>query len=213
MIKLIINHYESTLIISNKLLPLPHIIYGEFAMSGNKTSFDLGYKIIHWLMAVLVLLMFFAIIGFEQAVTNDERIEMLMGHSSLGTIISLFVVIRIYKRFIKKDAVPVQNINKIARQISRIVQYAIYSLLVLIPLSGYLTANFHELPIMVFGQFNINGGRAFNQDLFESLRSIHQAGIYSLMGLLVLHIGAALFHGLVKRDEVLGSMTRFKKIT
>lgn len=180
-------------------------------MSANQKQFDLGYKIIHWLMAVLVLLMFFAVIGFEQAVTKEERMEMLLGHSSMGTLISLFVVIRIYKRFIKKDAVPVQNISKVMRQISWAVHYAIYFLLVLIPISGYLTANAHELPVMLFGNFNINGGLEFNQNLFESLRAIHQVGIYLLMGLLVLHVSAVLIHGVVFRDGVLGSMTRYKQ--
>lgn len=180
-------------------------------MSTNRKSFDLGYKIIHWLMAALVLLMFFGIIGFAQAVTDEERMEMLVGHSSLGTLISIFIIIRIYKRFIKKDAVPAQNISNIQRQASFAVHYAIYFLLVLIPVSGYLAASFHELPVMVFGNFNVNGGREFNQTLFENLRAIHQLGIFSLMGLLVLHIGAALLHGIVRRDGVLGSMTRFKK--
>ncbi len=182
-------------------------------MPTNRKSFDLGYKIIHWLMAALVILMFFGIIGFAQAITDEERMSMLLGHSSIGTLISIFVIIRIYKRFIKKDAVPSQNLSKIQRQASLTVQYAIYFLLVLIPFSGYLAANFHELPVMVFGYFNINGSREFNQNLFKNLRSIHQSGIYSLMGLLALHIGAALLHGIIIRDSVLGSMTRFKKPT
>jgi len=182
-------------------------------MSTNRKSFSLGYKIIHWLMAALVILMFFGIVGFAQAITDEERMEMLVGHSSIGTIISIFVIIRIHKRFIKKDAVPDQNIGKIQRKVSITVQYAIYFLLVLIPFSGYLAANFHELPVMVFGNFNINGGREFNPTIFENLKSIHQLGIYSLMGLLVLHIGAALLHGIVIGDGVLGSMTRFKKTT
>jgi len=180
-------------------------------MSTNRKSFDLGYKIIHWLMATLVLLMFFGIVGFAQAITDEDRMAMLVGHSSMGTLISTFVIIRLYKRFIKKDAMPDQNISKVQRQASRMVQYGIYFLLVLIPFSGYLAANFHEFPVMVFANFNINGGREFDQGIFENLRSIHQLGIYSLMGLLILHIVAALFHGIVMRDGVLGSMTRFKK--
>jgi len=182
-------------------------------MSTNRKSFGLGYKIIHWLMAALVLLMFFGVIGFAQAITDEERMEMLVGHSSIGTLISIFVIIRLYKRFIKKDVVPEQNISKIQGKVSLAVQYSIYFLLVLIPFSGYFSANFHELPVMVFGNFNINGGREFNQNLFDNLKTIHQFGIYSLMGLLVLHIGAALFHGFVLRDGVLGSMTRFKQPT
>ncbi len=208
---MLIIYYEETLIISNVLLSLPQNYYGEVTMSINRKSFDLGYKIIHWLMAALVLLMFFGIVGFAQAITDEERMEMLVGHSSIGTLISIFVIIRIYKRFIRKDAVPDQKISKIQRKASLAVQYAIYFLLVFIPFSGYLSASFHELPVMVFGNININYGREFNQNLFESLRVIHQLGIYSLMGLLILHIGAALLHGIVMRDGVLGSMTRFKK--
>jgi cytochrome b561 len=180
--------------------------------TNSNQSFDLGYKIIHWAMAVLVLLMFFGLIGFAAATTEAERMEMLVGHSSMGTLISIFVLIRLYKRFIKKDAIPVQNISASQRFASHAVQYAIYFLLVLIPMSGYLTANFHELPVMVFGSFDINGGREFNQALFDNLKTVHQTGIFSLMGLLVMHIGAALFHGIIKRDGVLGSMTRFKKV-
>jgi len=197
--------------ISNLLLSLPQNFHGESIMSTNRKSFSLGYKIIHWLMAALVLLMFFGIVGFAQAITDEDRMGMLVGHSSMGTLISIFVIIRIYKRFIRKDEVPEQKVSKIQRKISLSVQYGIYFLLVFIPFSGYLAANFHELPVMVFGNFNINGGGEFKQNLFENLRFIHQFCIYSLMGLLVLHIGAALLHGIVIRDGVLGSMTRFKK--
>lgn len=175
------------------------------------TKFDLGYKILHWVMAALVLLMFFGIVGFGQAVTVDERTQMLLGHSSMGTIIAILICIRIFKRFIKKDPVPEQNISAMQRKVSTIVQYAIYALLVWIPTTGYITANFHELPVMLFGNFNLNGGRVYDAQLFATLKTFHQAGIYSLMGLLAMHIGAALMHGIIKRDGVMGSMTYSKK--
>lgn len=174
-------------------------------------KFDTGYKILHWLMAVLVLLMFMAKFGFEQATTEAERLEMLLGHSSIGTVIAVLALIRIYKRFIKKDAVPSQRITRLSKTLSRITQYSMYFLLVYIPLTGYLSANFHDLPVMLFANFDINGGREYDEVLFGNIKSAHQLGISLLLGLLVLHIVAALFHGLIKRDGVMTSMVGFKK--
>ena len=179
----------------------------------HQKGFDKGYKWLHWSMAALILLMFFALIGFAEGITTQERMEMLVGHSSLGTIISVLLIIRVFKRFIKKDAQPVQMINKWQLLVSKAVQLGLYACMIIVPVSGYLSARFHELPVMVFGSFNINQGSqvAYNMETFLSFRNIHEGAISVLMALLVLHIGAAFYHKLVKKDSVLASMTRFKK--
>lgn len=177
----------------------------------NQTSvqakhFDRGYRILHWVMAVLIFLMFFALQGFANVSTEEEHLTMLIGHSSMGTIISMLILTRIFKRFIKRDPVPEQPISALQRRAATSVQYALYALMVWVPVSGYLTARFHELPVMAFGAININAGH--NAELFELLRTLHAGGIRLLMLLLLLHIGAALFHVAVKRDGVMRSMLR-----
>ncbi len=174
------------------------------------TAFDKGYKWLHWSMAFLVMLMLFALMGFADAVTTQERLEMLTGHSSIGTIISILLIARVFKRFIMRDPRPVQNTALWQRRAAKTVQAGLYFCMIFVPVTGYLSARFHELPVKVFGVLDINQGTqlAYNADTFQMIRLAHEWGIKLIMLLLVLHIGAALYHKFIKKDLVLASMTR-----
>jgi cytochrome b561 len=171
--------------------------------------FDKGYKWLHWSMAFLMMLMLFALVAFSQPMTTEESMAMLTGHSSIGTIITVLMLVRVTKRFVKRDPRPEQDITRWQQMASKTVQLSLYFCMIFIPLTGYLTARFHELPVMAFGSFNLNSGH--DEAAFELLRSIHAFGIRLFMVLLVLHIGAVFYHRLIKKDGVLASMTRSRK--
>ena len=180
-----------------------------------KTSnYDLGYRILHWLMAVLILLMLVAVVGFASVTNNQEHMEMLMGHSSLGILVSIFLLIRLFKRFVKKSPMPEHDLPELQKRLSKLVQYGLYALMIWIPVTGYLTARFHELPVMAYGSFNLssisNGAGVYSAELFDALRLGHEIGTKLIMLLLVMHIGAAFYHKLVKKDQVMKSMTGSK---
>lgn len=86
---------------------------------------------------------------------------------------------------------------------------ALYLCLIMIPLTGYLTANLHQLPVMAFTLFNLSqaSGANFNEANFLFMRGVHETFINGLIALLVIHIGAALFHKFIKKDTVMSSMT------
>lgn len=175
-------------------------------------SFDKGYKWLHWSMAVLVMLMLLATFGFAGVQNIDEHKEMLIGHSSLGTLITLLIILRVRKRFIKRDPTPKQDILRWQQLASRTVQLGLYFFMVFVPLTGYLTASYHELPVMVFGSFDLSQAAQLGYDPegFDMLRQAHEFGTRMIMLLLVLHIGAAIYHRMIKKDAVLASMTRVK---
>ncbi len=176
-------------------------------------SYDKGYKWLHWLMAALVGLMFFALLGFNETMTDGERSEMLIGHSSLGIIISLLMVLRVFKRFVKRDPRPKHVLRPWQAFMSKAVQLGLYASLIFVPLSGFLTAQQHALAVKAFGVLHINQelGQDYEEATFMFLRQAHEWGIQALMVLLVLHISAALYHRWVQKDQVLGSMTKLKK--
>lgn len=173
------------------------------------THYDLAYRILHWVLAALIFLMFFAILGFASVTTEEEHLTMLIGHSSMGTIISMLIVMRVLKRFVKRDPTPKLDLPKSQHLAARTVQYGLYFMMLWVPVTGYLTARVHELPVMAFGSINYNV--MHNEASFELLRQLHAGGIRVMMLLLVLHVGAALFHKFVKKDGVMASMTRGAK--
>lgn len=167
-------------------------------------SYTWSYKLLHWLMAALITLMFFAFWGFELAQTNADKMEMLVGHSSLGTIISLLLLFRLSKLFIFKQPRPDHQLTERYSKAAKISHYLMYLLMAVVPLSGYLTANFHQLPVMAFASFSLNG--TADEAMFSTLRTIHSTSIKLFIALIVLHVGVALFHKLILKDQVMYSM-------
>lgn len=170
------------------------------------TSYDKSYKWLHWLMATLVMLMFLATFGFAQANTDAERMEMLMGHSSIGSVIFLLFVIRFSKRFLFKSPRPKHDLAPLTKICAKVGHLTLYLLLFFVPVTGYLSAKAHELPVYWFGQVNLATLTGYEQSSFEMIRNLHQSSVQILMVVVVLHIAAAVIHGLVKKDGVFGSM-------
>lgn len=173
------------------------------------TQYDLGYRVLHWLMAAMILLMFMAGMGFANAVTEQEHMTMLIGHSSIGTVMSLLLIIRITKRFVVRSKRPVHELPQRQKAMAKSVQLGLYLCMVVIPVSGYLTANLHTLPVMLFGVFQLNSNNGvLSESAFQQMRVIHESAILCLSVLLILHIGGALYHKFIKKDKVMNSMTR-----
>lgn len=170
------------------------------------SQYDKGYKWLHWLMTILVLLMFMATFGFAQATTDAAKVEMLMGHSTIGSLIFILFFIRFSKRFIFKSARPTQDLTAVTSIVAKVGHLALYALLFYVPITGYIVARVHELPVLWLGQVNLATLTGYNSNHFETIRSFHEFGVKALMILVAFHIGAAVFHGLVKKDGVFSSM-------
>ena len=167
-------------------------------------SFSWSYKLLHWLMATLILIMFLALQGFSPEMSDADRTMMLIGHSSIGTVITMLLLIRISKRFILKHNRPALHTGSKQAMAAKLTHYCLYLLMVLVPLTGFITAYFHELPVQLFGSVLLNGSE--NIEAFTKLRLVHSTFVITLMGLVIMHITAALIHKLILRDNVLSSM-------
>jgi len=155
-------------------------------------------------MATLILIMFLALQGFSPDMSNADRSMMLIGHSSIGTVITMLLLMRISKRFIFKHKRPSLNTGSKQATAAKLTHYCLYLLMVLVPLTGFLTAYFHELPVQLFGSILLNGSE--NIEAFTKLRLVHSTFVITLMVLVAMHITAALIHKYILRDNVLSSM-------
>lgn len=166
-------------------------------------QYDKGYKWLHWVTACLVILMFMATFGFAQATTDPAKIEMLMGHSTIGSLVFMLFVIRFFKRFVFKSPHPEVESHK---TVATIGHTTLYLLLLYVPVTGYLTARAHELPVYWFGKVNLSNLNDGHNANFELLRNFHELGVKALMVMVLIHVAAAVHHGLIKKDGVFGSM-------
>lgn len=169
--------------------------------------YTLPFRLIHWGMALLVLTMLVFGQKFAGEMPEAERVFSLMGHSSLGALLIGLLLVRLIMRSTGRSGRPDHNITAWQKVASRAVQLGLYALLILLPLTGILTARAHALPVTPFGLFSISTP---DPARYEAIRFWHMLGTKLMMALLVLHIGAALMHRLVLRDGVMQSMSLFR---
>jgi cytochrome b561 len=75
-----------------------------------------------------------------------------------------------------------------------------------LPLVGWSMLSAGGYPIVVWGAIHLPPILAHNAPFFALLRSTHTLLASLLFAVFLGHLGAALFHALIRRDEVLKSM-------
>lgn len=165
-------------------------------------------KIIHWLMAIAIMLDLFIAQKFGNPMEFADRLESRVDHASLGTIVTVFFIVRIALR-VKYGAPPLPDVMpQWQQQLAHIAHLALYVLIGALLLTGVATAMNAANPIALFGQFDITLGQ-INENRFDAIRWFHDLATEAIIVLIGLHVIAALYHGLVKRDGTTGRMMKF----
>ena len=79
-------------------------------------------------------------------------------------------------------------------------------MLLAMPIVGYLANSTFGAPTPFFGLFNIPPIVGKNEALSTLLFTVHRWAGWLLIALVLMHIGAALYHHFIRRDDVLKRM-------
>src|SRR3979490_895862 len=170
-----------------------------------KTSFPAASRLLHWIMAPMIVAMLF--IGVGMAATVSARYDLLVSiHRPLGIAIFVLCVIRIVNRFVNPppelpDTLP--SLQRFAAKASHIVLYA---LMLIMPLVGWGMLSAARYPIVLYGPLRLPPILPHDLALYAWLRAFHPGPAYLLFATFLVHFAAALYHGLIRRDGVFGTM-------
>ncbi len=156
---------------------------------------------LHWLMALLILSMLF--IGVSMISDLSPRHSLLVNvHKLIGLALLVLVVVRIGVRvFVGSPALP-GDLPAAQRWAAKASHLVLYGMMLAMPLLGWgmLSAGGYPLPLQL--------PALLPQDIrvYALLRQAHGWLAYLLFATVLLHLAAALVHGLIRRDGVLRSM-------
>jgi len=163
--------------------------------SGEQPRFPLLMRILHWLMAAMVLSMLF--IGMAMV-------------SSLGILILLLVVIRFINRKLSKLPPFPPTMSRAERRIAHISEIMLYTLMFSLPLVGWAMLSAGDYPIVMVGPIHLPQILPANPALFAVLRMTHTILAYLLLLTFLGHLSAVLLHTLVLQDGLLRRMWVWK---
>ncbi|MGF6772274.1 cytochrome b561 [Paraburkholderia sp. GAS199] len=175
-------------------------------MSIQTTGFPATSRILHWLMAVLILAMLF--IGVGMAASNTGQYSTLVSiHKPLGIAILILAALRLVNRLINPPPPLPADLPGIQRFAAHASHLALYAFMFALPLVGWSMLSAAGYPIVLFGPLQLPPILPKSPSVYASLRELHTVLAYLLFATVLLHFAAALFHGLIRRDGVLESMT------
>jgi cytochrome b561 len=167
-------------------------------------------KALHWLVAALVvgmLLLGFAMVWLVADLGAKFRLHQL--HKSCGVLVFALVLLRLGWRGLNRTVPSLPDgLRPWERSAARLTHRGFYALLLLLPVTGWITASASPLgiPTVVFGWFELPNPVGPDGALEGVVSWVHAALALALVVLLALHVGAALKHHFVLRDDVLRRM-------
>ena len=158
---------------------------------------------IHWLM----LLLFVAVYAFIELRElypkgSDPREALKAWHFMAGMLVFVLVWPRLAARFSGSTPVIRPEPAGWMQLAAKLGHLALYALMIVMPLSGWLELSAFGKPTPFFG-LELPALIGENKDLAKQIKEVHETigtvGYY----LIGLHVAAALYHHYIKRDNTL----------
>ena len=163
-------------------------------------------KSLHWLI-VLLLVVQFALAWAMPEIHRGTKPETLINlHLSVGTVILLVALVRLAWRIAHPVPLVADNVPLWQQRAAQANHALLYLLLFLMPLLGWANASARGWAIDFFGVAQLPRILPQASPLGSALGDVHIWTSYVLLGLVGLHVAAALYHRLWLRDRVLGRM-------
>jgi cytochrome b561 len=161
--------------------------------------------VLHWL-TVLCLIMAAALILTRDQVDGRALEQWLLeGHRHFGLLVLLLLVARVVVRIRTGKLPSVGNHSRIIRIAAALTHIALYGLLLALPLLGWALSDAQDKPVHFLGA-TLPAIVGADEDLADQLQLLHTDAAWLLLGLVTLHVAAALVHHFVLRDGTLRMM-------
>jgi cytochrome b561 len=170
------------------------------------TPYNKGAIVLHWLIAALL----FGQIAFGWFLETIPRGIPARGfyvnlHKSTGLTLALIILIRIVWRLTHPAPQLPSFMPAWERIATKWTHGVLYVCMLLMPLSGYVASNFSKYGVKLFNLVSLPPWGADDHRIYAVFNTTHVVTSYLFVTLIVLHVLAAIRHG-IRRDGVMARM-------
>lgn len=171
-------------------------------------QFAWSSRILHWLMAALLLTMLCIGVAMVASLTNYHRLVAI--HRPLGIMILLLAIARIINRQLQPLPPFLQTMAPWERKVATLSERLLYVLMLSLPLVGWGMLSAARYPVVLVGALHLPPILPQNALLYTLLRKTHTILAYLLFATFLAHLSTVLVHTLVLRDGLLRRMLPWK---
>jgi len=174
-------------------------------MIGGRQRFTLLQRLLHWLMAVCILAMLFIGVGMVSTIL-PKYLTLVSIHKPLGIAILVLALVRLVVRLRYGAPSLPADLPEPMKLADYLSHYALYGLMIGMPLIGWGMLSAAAYPVVLFGDVRLPAILPHSDSLHALLWNAHFYLPFAFFALILLHVAAALFHALIRRDGVFGAM-------
>lgn len=165
----------------------------------NPTKWSFASRFFHWISAILLLITWTMIFLYDNLDSN-----LYIGlHKAFGVSLLFWMIARVINRIFTK-APPAVLMPKWQMLLSQLSHFVLYALLIAMPIAGLMMSLYGGRPVDIFGIFQIPVLVTPDRGLARLFNDWHVDIIWPMIiTFTVLHIGAALYHQFVKKDNLI----------
>jgi len=162
-------------------------------------------RFLHWLMAICILAMLFIGVGMVSTIA-PKYLPLISIHKSLGIAILVLALIRLVVRLSYGVPALPPDLPAPLKLAADWSHYALYALMIVMPLLGWAMLSTAAYPVDLYGGIRLPALLPQSDSLHTVLWGAHYYLAFAFFAVVLLHIAAALFHALVRRDGVFQAM-------
>ncbi|MEO7725755.1 MAG: cytochrome b [Burkholderiales bacterium] len=161
---------------------------------------------LHWLIFVLIACGFTLAVYMVDLPLSPAKLKYFSWHKWLGVTVFLLALARLAWRMVHGAPALPASVPRWQHRAAQATHVALYALIVIIPLTGWLYSSAAGVPTVYFGLLQLPDLVSKDKALAEQLKWLHVTLNYTLLAMVMLHAAAALQHHFFARDDVLRRM-------
>ena len=177
------------------------------AISAARPGYDGTAKFLHWAVLALLVAQFIIAWTMPHIGRNTKPDTLINLHLSFGVVVLAVAVARLGWRMTHREPQPLAGIPPWQMRSARVIHWLLYVLLFVVPILGWISASWRGFPVVLFGLVELPKVMATRLPGWNWTGDVH--GIlanYAMLALVGLHVAAALYHYIVRKDGVLQRM-------
>ena len=161
---------------------------------------------IHWI-TVAAIIVAVAVMFVRDAVEDRLwRQVLLETHRQLGLLVLIAAGARIAIRLRKGLTDPAPDMAAFLRWTAKAAHFVMYGVLIALPLLGWAVTSAHGVSLKFLWSVPLPKVLSADSELADTLTDYHVWLAWALLGLVVAHVSAAVWHHFVRKDAVLRAM-------
>ena len=170
-------------------------------------GYDVVSRLFHWVTVLIVLVMIpVGLYMTQDGIPKATQDRLFILHKGLGAVFLLVILARIGWRLFHRPPPLPASIPRAQRLAAEAVHGGLYFLLLVMAVSGYVRVTTGGFPIEWLNAVGIPPLLPKAEAVSKVASGVHAVAKSLLILLILAHVGAAAYHGLVRRDGVFSRM-------